>query len=42
VQGECPDFSIKGVKPVDTLTVFIMSKRTFGRAFAQPTWFRSM
>jgi len=34
--GECADFSMKGVKLVDTLIVFIMSKCTFGRALTQP------
>lgn len=39
--GECVDLSMKGVKLVDTFTVFIISNCTFGRALAQPIWLHS-
>ena len=36
MRADLPKRSWKGVKPVEALTVFIMSKRTFGRARTQP------
>lgn len=33
------DFSMKGVNPVEALSVLMMLKCTLGNAFAQPVWF---
>ena len=36
IRGERPNHSWKGVKPVERLTVFIISNLIFGRALTQP------
>ena len=42
MRGDLPKRSWNGEYPVDTFSVFMMSKRTFGKAWAQPPWSRSM
>ena len=41
-RGDCPVLRMKGEKPVDEFSVFMIWKRTQGNTFAHPFWFHSM
>ena len=38
IQGDLPNCSWKGIKPVEQLMVFIISNLILGKLFTQPNW----